>query len=88
MAVDAVLLMADTLVLGPGSHVHVPMPDLAQPVVLYRHKEGLGIRYPGRFLIDGQEHKERGLLGPHANVTADDFAFSVEPAGTKKGLPV
>src|SRR5438445_2302645 len=48
LAVDAVLLMADTLVLGPGSHVHVPMPDLAQPVVLYRHKEGLGIRYPGR----------------------------------------
>ena len=80
--------MADTLILGPGSHVHVPIPDLKQPVVLYRHKDGLGVRCPGSFLIDGQQHQERGLLGAHATVSGDEFAFSVEPAGTKKGLPV
>jgi hypothetical protein len=30
LAVDAVLLMADTLVLGSGSQVHVSLPDLTQ----------------------------------------------------------
>src|SRR5262249_5383962 len=88
LAVDAVLLMADTLVLGPAGHVHVSLPDVKQAVVLYRHKEGIGVRYPGSFLIDGREHKERGVLGLHASVAGDDFAFSLEPAGTKKGLLV
>src|SRR5207247_8039369 len=41
LAVDAVLLMAETLVLGPGPQAHVAIPDLKQPLVLYRHKDGL-----------------------------------------------
>jgi hypothetical protein len=60
LTVDGVLLMADTLVLGPGSQVHVPMPDLGQPIVLYRHKEGLGVRHAGHMNIDGQRCTERG----------------------------
>ena len=44
LAVDGVLLMADTLVLGPGPQAHVMVPDLKDPVVLFRHKDGLGVR--------------------------------------------
>jgi FHA domain len=85
LTVDGVLLMADTLVLGPGSQVHVPMPDLEQPIVLYRHKEGLGVRYAGTLNVDGQRCGERGLLRPNSTVTGDDFAFAIEPVGTGLG---
>jgi hypothetical protein len=85
LAVSAVLLMADTLVMGPGEHVHVAMPDLRQPVVLFRQRDGLGIRYNGSFQVDGQTCRERGDLGPAVRVTGDDFAFAVEAIGAKMG---
>jgi tetratricopeptide (TPR) repeat protein len=79
MGVDAVLLMADTLVLGPGSQVHVSMPDLQQPIVLFRQKSGLGIRHGGNMIINGQPCRERGTLEPGATVTGDDFSLALEP---------
>ena len=85
LSVDGVLLMADTLVLGPGTHVHVEMPDSKSNVVLYRHKEGLGVRCGGDLSINGRRCRERGLLGPHATVIGEDFAFAVEAIGTRKG---
>jgi hypothetical protein len=83
LAVDGVLLMADTLLLGPGQQVHVPVPDLKQPVVLYRHKDGLGVRCPGPLVIDGQRAQERGLLRPTSSVSGEDFSFALEPLGTR-----
>jgi hypothetical protein len=85
LSVDGVLLMADTLVLGSGTQVHVAMPDLQQPIVLYRQKEGLGVRYAGDLTIDGQQCHERGSLRPNSTVTGDDFAFAIEPVGTGTG---
>jgi hypothetical protein len=85
LAVDGVILMADTLLLGPGAQVHVAVPDLKQPVVLYRAKDGLGIRCPGSFSIDGQRVQERGQLRFNASVTGEDFAFALEPLGTRLG---
>ena len=85
LTVDGVILMADTLVLGPGLQVHVAMPDLGQPIVLYRQKEGLGVRYAGEFYVDGQLCRERGTLRPNSTVTAEDFAFAIEPVGTGTG---
>lgn len=78
--VSAVLLMADTLVLGPGTNVHVPVPELKENVVLYRQKDGLGVRFPGEFRIDGQRCKDRATMGVQAAVSGPDFAFAVEPA--------
>jgi hypothetical protein len=85
LAVDGVLLMADTLLLGPGEQVHVVVPDLKYPVVLYRQKDGLGIRCPGPLLIDGQRCQERGLLQPTSSVSGEDFCFALEPLGSKIG---
>jgi hypothetical protein len=85
LAVDAVLLMADTLVLGPGPQAHIVMPELQQPVVLYRHKDGLGVRAAGNLTIDGERHQDRGLLGPNATVTVDEFSLAVEAIGTRMG---
>jgi hypothetical protein len=85
LAVDGVLLMADTLVLGPGEHVHVPMPDVPQPIVLFRTRDGLGIRCVGEFQVDGRRHRDRAELGASASVVGDEFALAVEPVGTKMG---
>jgi hypothetical protein len=85
LAVDGVILMADTLLLGPGQQVHVALPDLKHPVVLYRHKDGLGVRCPGPLMIDGQRCQERGLLRPTSSVSGEDFCFALEPLGSRMG---
>lgn len=85
LSVDGIILMADTLVLGPGPQVHVAMPDLRQSIILFRHKDGLGVRYIGNLTVDGQPCRERGMLGPAARVSGDDFAFAVEPVGVRIG---
>jgi tetratricopeptide (TPR) repeat protein len=85
LAIDRVLLMADTLVLGPGTQAHVSIPELQQPVILFRQKDGIGVRHAGNLVIDGQPCRERGLLGPSARVSGDDFCFAVEPVGRQLG---
>lgn len=81
LSVSAVLLMADSLVLGSGAQVHVPIPDRKESLVLFRHKEGLGLRCPGDFTIDGKRCKDKGVLGIQAAAQGPDFALAIEPAG-------
>ncbi len=79
VAVDAVLLMADTLVLDRGPQAHVCIPDLKSPVIFFRGKEGLGVRHPGRLSVNGTKAGDRALLPARAVVSADDIAFAIEP---------
>ena len=81
LSVSAVLLMADSLVLGPGSQVHVALPDRKENLILFRHQDGLGIRCPGDFTVDGKRCKDRGVLGMQAAARGPDFALAIEPAG-------
>src|SRR5262249_55237072 len=74
LALDGVLLMADTLILGSGPQAHVPVPGLKQPVVLFRHKDGLGVRCVGGLTVNGQKTRDRALLGTTATVAGEDFA--------------
>ncbi|HEV2947122.1 MAG TPA: FHA domain-containing protein [Gemmataceae bacterium] len=85
LSLDGVLLMAETLVLGPGPQAHVTIPDLKQPIVLYRHKDGLAVRCPGHLTIDGHSVKERGPLSETSRVFGEEIAFALEPVGTKLG---
>jgi len=81
LAVNAIVLMADTIVLGQGPQVHVLMPDLREPVILYRHKDGLGIRCSGDALIGGKACKDRGVIEPGAAVAGEDFSLGLELVG-------
>jgi tetratricopeptide (TPR) repeat protein len=83
LALDGVLLMADTLLLGEGSLTHVALPSVRPPVVLYRHKEGLAVRYGGKLTIDGRAAREREALRPGSTVRGEEFAFTLEPAGAR-----
>ena len=84
LAVDGVLLMAETLVLGPGEQSHVNLPvELLQSVVLYRGKDGLGVKCPGAFRVDGRPCQDRADLPLPGVVTGDRFTFAVEPVGSR-----
>lgn len=85
LSVDGVLLMAETLILGAGPQAHVVMPDATDSIVLYRQKDGLGVRCKGSFTIDGQRVQDRGSLKPSSSVVGEDFAFAIEPVGTGMG---
>ena len=81
-AIDAVLLMADVLVLGPGDEPHVPL-ESKENVTLYRGPEGLSVRCAGKFRVDTYQFQERANLRLPANVVGDQhsFTFHLEPAG-------
>ncbi len=82
-SVEGVLLMAETLILGPGPQVHVTVPDLKQPVILFRHKDGIGVRHTGPLTVNGQRVTERCVLGAQAHVVGEEITFALEPVGTR-----
>lgn len=83
LSVDGVVLMAETCVLGPGGDAHIVVPDLRRSVVLFRRKDGLGVRATGEMTVDGQKCCDRANLGPHSTVASDDFRFTLEPLGAR-----
>jgi hypothetical protein len=83
--VDGILLMADSLVLSAEPNAHVVMPDLKEPVVFYRHKDGLGIRAPGKLLVNGQEFHDHAVVPADATVTGEDFSLALESVGRQMG---
>jgi hypothetical protein len=85
VAVDAVLLMADTLLLGEGPQAHVQVPGLKEPVVLFRHRDGLGVRHEGGLVVNGARCPGRAVLTPAVTVAGEDFSFALEPVGTRLG---
>jgi tetratricopeptide (TPR) repeat protein len=86
LSVDAILLMADTLVLGEGTQVHVNVPDLKQPLVLFRQKDTLGLRHSGKLYINGRTSGERLLLSdPQATVSGENISFALEPVAARLG---
>jgi tetratricopeptide (TPR) repeat protein len=78
-AVEAVLLLSDTCVLGPGPQSHVTCPHWDTTVVLYRQSEELWCRTDGALEIDGRAVGQRGALPEKAKVRGETFSFSLEP---------
>ena len=76
--VQAVILMADTLVIGPESQSHIQVHDMTQPLILYRSKSGLAARWPGNLQINGQTHQERGPLDPGATLSNEQISLTLE----------
>ncbi len=79
MAVDAVILMAETCIVGPSPQAHVPAPALEAPLVLYRQGASLWCRASGEFTVDGEERSSRSPLTLRSCVRGEGFSFSLEP---------
>ena len=79
LAVDGVLLMAETCIVGGSGQAHIPAPSLAEPVVLYRQGNALWCRAKGGFDVDGRTCADRAALTLRSSVLGDGFSFSLEP---------
>jgi len=75
---DAVLLMAESIVLGRKLQSHVVCRDWKNEVILFRQGDRIHCRSGGPFEIDGQLHEDEGRLGHVSNVCGEDFSLSVE----------
>ncbi|MGE3822073.1 MAG: FHA domain-containing protein [Isosphaeraceae bacterium] len=83
LAVDGILFMADTCVIGGSSQSHVVSPRLRDPVVLYRQGSGLWCRAAGGFEVDGGACSARAPLTLRSSVLGDGFSFSLESLESK-----
>ncbi|WP_406694497.1 FHA domain-containing protein [Singulisphaera sp. Ch08] len=83
LAVDGVLLMAETCIIDGSPQAHIPAPGLAQPVVLYRQGGALWCRATGGFEVDGRACAARAPLTLQSSILGDGFSFSLEALGTK-----
>lgn len=83
LAVEGVILMAETCIIGPPGQGHVPAPQLQSQVVLFKQGGNVCCRAPGTFEVDGSPQQGRAALGPRSRVRGDGFSFSVEPLAAK-----
>jgi hypothetical protein len=83
LAVDGVLLMADTCIIGGTPQAHVVAPGLSDPAVLYRQGNALWCRAAGGFEVDGRACAARAPLTLQSSVLGDGFSFSLEALGSK-----
>ena len=80
VAVDGVLLMGNELILWPEPESHIIVRGLPIQVMIYRSKDGLGVRVPDcRFRIDETVCHDRAALPLPSVVTSDHLTFAVEP---------
>jgi hypothetical protein len=74
----AVLLMADTCVMGPGPSNHVVCRHWPHDVVLYRQHGGLHCRSEGPLEVDGTRYHQQAPMTTRSHVTGEQFSFSLE----------
>jgi hypothetical protein len=75
---DAVLLMADTCVLGPNPQSHVVCRDWTHEVILYRRQQELYCRTDGMFKIDGVACRGDSPVTRNSRIEGDGFSFNLE----------
>ena len=75
---DAVLLMAESCVLGPNWQNHVVCRDWSDDVVLFRQDDALYCRSMDAIEIDGELFDGKGKVTRNARIAGEDFAMSLE----------
>jgi len=83
--VQAAVLMADTLVLGPGTQGHIPVPELPQPLIIYRNRGSLAVRWPGTLQVGAQSFQERAPLEPGTTVATEHVSLALDRPEGKGG---
>lgn len=78
LPVDGVILMAESLLVGPEANSHLEIPGLKTPVVFFRSRDGLGCRYQDRLLLNGEVIKECSRLEMGAVLSGENFSITPE----------
>lgn len=75
---DAILLMADSCVLGPNRHCHVRCRNWQRDVVVYRQNDQLFCRADEPLSVDGVQHAGCSEVQSGARIEGEDFSFAWE----------
>ena len=75
---DAVLLMADSCVLGPNAHCHVRCPEWQHDVVLYRRGDAFQCRSTAQLAVNGEARSGPVDVAAGEHVESDSFSFAWE----------
>jgi hypothetical protein len=75
---DAVLLMADSCVLGPSRHCHVVCRDWKRDIVVYRQNDRVYCRADEPLTIDGVEAPGEQDIAAGVRVEGEEFSFTWE----------
>jgi hypothetical protein len=75
---DAVLLMADSCVLGPNRHCHIRCHDWERDVVLYRQNDRVFCRADEPLAVDGVAAAGESEIQPGVRVEGEAFSFAWE----------
>ncbi len=78
-AADGILLLAETLVLGPKANSHVVCRKWSHEVIVFRKGDKLYCRAVGPFEIDGKAMRGQGEMQLGSRIRGDDFSFSLAP---------
>ncbi len=76
--VDAVLLMAETLILDRSPQAHVQTADVRQRVVIFRSGNDLALKASSSIRANGQAHRDRVTLTPGVPTSVDDLTLTLE----------
>jgi hypothetical protein len=77
---DAVLLMADSCVMGANTHCHIRSSDAQHDVVLFRTTGGLQCRSAGELVVDGETRSGPIDVLSGERVEGESFSFTWEIA--------
>lgn len=77
-AVDGIVLMSDSCILGPQGHSHVCCRDWTDELVFFRRGDGLTFRTSATVEVDGQPADPQALLPGNCRLEAENFAMSLE----------
>src|SRR2546423_660752 len=75
---DALLLMADSCVLGPNRHCHVRCRQWQRDIVIYRQNNQLFCRADEALSVDGAPATGNSEIQSGARVEGEDFSFAWE----------
>jgi hypothetical protein len=77
-AVDGIVLMSESCILGPQPHSHVRCRDWASDLVLFRRGADLMCRTQTPVEIDGQTCVGQATLDGNCRIESEEFALSLE----------
>ena len=77
-AVEAIVLMSESCILGPQKHSHIVCRDWAEDVVLFRRGEQVHIRSSAEVEIEGNLGESEDIITGNCRVVGEDFALSLE----------
>lgn len=77
-SVNGIILMTDTVLLGPRKDYHICCSDWTELIVIYRQDGQLRCRSKAALNVNGDRVRDSALLNDGSIVSGEDFRFRIE----------